>query len=165
MNLGSEFFHKRFDKSFNLTDGASDRFGFDDNTIASFIEADYFASNNLVLRTGLRYEHSSLVNQDWVSPRVAMSYKLNDYGRFSLAWGRFLQSPQNEYAFANRQLAPEQATHHILNYQYIRENRVFRVETYWKKYDDLIKFQSLNGFNPMNFNNAGFGEAKGVDVF
>ena len=165
VNMGSEFFHKRFDRSFNLTDGASDSFGFEDNTIASFIEADYFASNKLVLRTGLRYERSSLVNQDWVSPRVAMSYKLNDYGQFSLAWGRFLQSPQNEYTFVNRQLAPEQATHHILNYQYIRENRVFRVETYWKKYDDLIKFQSLNDFNPMNFNNAGFGEAKGVDVF
>ena len=104
--MGSEFFHKRFDRSFNLTDGDSDRFGFDDNTVASFIEADYFASNKLVLRTGLRYEHSSLVNQDWVSPRLAMSYKLNDYGQFSLAWGRFLQSPQNEYAFVNRQLAP-----------------------------------------------------------
>lgn len=165
VNMGSEFFHKRFDRSFDLTDGSSNSFGFDDNTVASFIEADYFASNKLVLRTGLRYERSSLLNQDWVSPRVAMSYKLNDYGQFSLAWGRFLQSPQNEYALVNRQLAPEQATHHILNYQYIRENRVFRVETYWKKYDDLIKFQSLNDFNPMNFNNAGFGEAKGVDVF
>lgn len=165
VNMGSEFFHKRFDRAFNLTDGSADSFGFEDNTVASFIEADYFASNKLVLRTGLRYEHSSLVNQDWVSPRVAMSYKLNEYGQFSLAWGRFLQTPQNEYALVNRQLAPEQATHHILNYQYIKESRVFRVETYWKKYDDLVKFQSLNDFNPLNFNNTGFGEAKGVDVF
>lgn len=165
VNMGSEFFHKRFNRSLDLTDGTTDSFGFRDNTVATFIEGDYFASNKLVLRTGLRYEHSTLLNQNWVSPRLAMSYKLNEYGQFSLAWGRFLQSPQNDYAFVNEQLAPEQATHHILNYQYIRDNRVFRVETYWKKYDDLVKFQSANDFNPLNYNNTGFGEAKGVDVF
>ncbi|OEK02646.1 hypothetical protein BFP97_14425 [Roseivirga sp. 4D4] len=165
VNMGSEFFHKRFDRSFGLSDGPLDSFGFEDNTLASFVEADYFASNKLVFRTGLRYEHSSLVNQTWVSPRLAMSYKLNDYGQFSLAYGKFLQSPLNDYAIVNQQLAPEQATHHILNYQYIRDNRVFRVESYWKKYDDLVKFQSLDDFNPLNYNNSGFGEAKGVDVF
>ncbi len=165
VNMGSEFFHKRFDRSFGLSDGPLNSFGFEDNTLASFVEADYFASNKLVFRTGLRYEHSSLVNQTWVSPRLAMSYKLNDYGQFSLAYGKFLQSPLNDYAIVNQQLAPEQATHHILNYQYIRDNRVFRVESYWKKYDDLVKFQSLDDFNPLNYNNSGFGEAKGVDVF
>ncbi len=165
VNMGTEFFHKRFDRTFDTNDGSTESFGFEDNMAASFVEADYFASNKLVLRTGLRYEHSSLVNQAWVSPRVAMSYKLNDYGQFSLAWGRFLQSPQNDYAFVNRRLAPEQATHHILNYQYIRDNRVFRVETYWKKYDDLVKFQSVNDFNPLTYNNNGFGDAKGFDIF
>ncbi|MBO3698833.1 TonB-dependent receptor [Roseivirga sp. E12] len=165
VNMGGEFFHKRFDRSFGLSDGPLDSFGFEDNMIGSFVEADYFASNKLVFRTGVRYEHSTLVNQNWVSPRLAMSYKVNDYGQFSLAYGKFLQSAQNDYAFVNRQLAPEQATHHIFNYQYIRENRVFRVETYWKKYDDLVKFQSPNDFNPLNYNNTGFGEAKGVDVF
>jgi len=165
VNMGSEFFHKRFDRSFGVSDGPLNSFGFEDNTLASFVEADYFASNKLVFRTGLRYEHSSLVNQTWLSPRLAMSYKLNEYGQFSLAYGKFLQSPLNDYAIVNQQLAPEQATHHILNYQYIRNNRVFRVESYWKKYDDLVKFQSLDDFNPLNYNNSGFGEAKGVDVF
>jgi outer membrane receptor for ferrienterochelin and colicin len=165
VNLGSEFFHKSFERSLDLTDGFNQTFSFEDNTLASFAEADYFASNKLIVRTGLRYEHSSLLGRDWVSPRIAMSYKVSEYGQFSLAYGKFLQAPQNQYTLVKRNLVPEQATHHILNYQYVKDNRVFRVETYLKKYDDLVKFQSQNDFNPLNYSNAGFGKAKGVDVF
>jgi len=165
VNMGSEVFHKSFDRTFGLNGGASNGFGFEENSVATFAEADYFVSNRLILRTGLRLEHSSLVNQSWVSPRLAMSYKLNEEGQFSMAYGKFLQAPQNEFALVNENLAPEKATHYILNYQYFKENRVFRVETYLKKYDDLVKYQSLNDFNPMNYSNDGFGEAKGVDIF
>lgn len=165
VNMGTEFFHKSFDRGFNLTDGFQDDFQFEDNTLATFVETDYFASNKLIVRAGLRFEHSSLLNEAWVSPRIAMSYKVTESGQFSLAYGKFLQAPQNEFAIVNEALAPEKATHYILNYQYFKENRVFRVETYLKKYDDLIKYQSVNDFNPLNYSNAGFGEAKGVDVF
>ncbi len=165
VNLGSEFFHKDYKRSLDLADGFNGNFDFEDNTLANFAEVDYFVSNKLIFRTGLRYEHSSLLNKHWVSPRLAMSYKVSEFGQFSMAYGRFLQAPQNQYALVNNQLAPEQATHHILNYQYIRNNRIFRVETYLKKYDNLVKFQSPNDFNPLNYSNAGFGEAKGIDVF
>jgi outer membrane cobalamin receptor len=94
-----------------------------------------------------------------------MSYKVNETGQFSLAYGEFLQSAQNDYALINRGLEPEKATHYILNYQYFNEGRVFRVETYLKEYDDLVKFNNPNDFNPMNYNNNGFGKAKGVDFF
>ncbi|MFY0591522.1 TonB-dependent receptor [Roseivirga sp.] len=164
VNMGTEVFHKRFDREFEVTN-AQDAFNFEDNTMATFVESDYFASNKLILRTGLRFEHSSLLNQAWVSPRIAMSYKVSEAGQFSLAYGKFLQAPQNEFALVNNNLAPERATHYILNYQYFKDSRVFRVETYLKDYDNLVKYQDLNDFNPLNFNNNGFGKAKGVDVF
>ncbi|OEK06933.1 TonB-dependent receptor [Roseivirga misakiensis] len=164
VNIGTEVLHKRFDREFELT-STQEAFNFEDNTLATFVESDYFASNKLILRTGLRFEHSSLLNQAWVSPRIAMSYKVNETGQFSLAYGKFLQAPQNEFALVNNNLAPERATHYILNYQYFKDSRVFRVETYLKDYDDLVKYQDLNDFNPLNFNNNGFGEARGVDVF
>lgn len=165
VNMGTEFFHKNFDRTFDLTDGFQGDFQFEDNTLATFVEADYFASNKLIIRTGLRYEHSSLLTQGWVSPRIAMSYKVTESGQFSLAYGKFLQAPQNEFAIVNEALAPEKATHYILNYQYYKEDQVFRVETYLKKYDNLVKYQRANDFNPLNYSNTGFGEAKGVDVF
>ena len=100
-----------------------------------------------------------------MNPRLAMSYKLPNEGQFSLAYGQFVQAPQNEFSVVQPELTPERAEHFILNYQMIRNNRVFRVETYYKKYDDLVKFQTLNDFDPTHYNNSGFGEAKGFDVF
>lgn len=165
VNMGQEFYHKNFTRELDLSSGDLLNFDFTENMTSTFAEADYFASNAFVLRAGLRLEHSSLLNRSWVSPRLAMSYKVDEKGQFSLAYGRFLQSAQNDYALVNSALQPEQATHYILNYQYIHDQRVFRVESYLKQYDDLVKFTNPNDFNPVNYSNAGAGEAKGVDVF
>jgi outer membrane cobalamin receptor len=165
VNMGTEFFAKKYTNKFNIENGPNDAFDFKETIASTFVETDYFASNKFVVRTGLRLEHSSLLNQMWVNPRLAMSYKLTEKRQFSLAYGQYLQSPQNDYALVNQNLKPEKATHYILNYQYIHNDRVFRVETYLKKYDDLVKFTDANDFNPNNYSNTGFGEAKGVDVF
>lgn len=165
VNFGTEFFAKKFTRELFASDVQPESFDFNENLTSTFAEADYFASNAFVVRAGLRMEQSSLLNKAWVSPRLAMSYKLNEKGQFSLAYGEFLQSAQNEYALVNRGLQPEKATHYILNYQYFNDGRVFRVETYLKDYDNLVKFANPNDFNPMNYNNLGFGSAKGVDVF
>lgn len=165
VNMGQEYYYYQFGRDFDITDTDSFQMDFSDNNLTTFAEADYFASNAFVLRAGVRLEHSSLLNRSWINPRLAMSYKLDEKGQFSLAYGKFLQSAQPEYVLVNRALQPEQATHYILNYQYIHDNRVFRIESYLKQYDDLVKFDSPNDFNPLNYGNAGFGEAKGVDVF
>jgi hypothetical protein len=165
VNMGQEFYYKKYLRELDLSSGELLNFDFTENMITTFAEADYFASNAFVLRAGLRLEHSTLLNRSWVSPRLAMSYKVDEKGQFSLAYGRFLQSAQNNYALVNRALQPEQATHYILNYQYIHDRRIFRVESYLKQYDDLVKFTAPNDFNPVNYSNAGAGEAKGVDIF
>ena len=56
------------------------------------------------------------------------------------------------------------ATHYIMNYQRIYNQRTFRAEAYYKKYDDLIK-QVPVGYNYYSYNNSGNGYAKGIDVF
>ena len=165
LNFGSEWYYKQFTRELNINDGTIDNFDFHENLVTSFAEADYFASNALVFRAGVRAEYSSLLNRTWVNPRLAMSYKIDEKGQFSLAYGKFLQSAQNDYLIVNSALQPERATHYILNYQYTNDNRVFRVESYLKTYDDLVKFSEPNDFNPLNYSNAGFGEAKGIDVF
>ena len=164
VNMGSEWLQRDFTKGI-ASDADDLSFQFNDNTIANFAEADYFASNKFVLRTGLRYEYTSLTNQHFVSPRVAMSYKLTYEGQFSFAYGRFTQAPQNDYSIVQPNLAPEKATHYILNYQWIKDNRIFRVETYRKDYNDLVKFGAERDFNPDNYSNEGYGKAQGVDVF
>ena len=165
LNFGTEYFHKNYRRKFDFDGGDNGDFDFADNLAAAFIEGDYFASNAFVLRAGLRLENSSLLGNTWLSPRVSMAYKLSDISQFSLAYGEFLQAPQNAYALVNNDLKPERATHYILNYQYINKGRIFRVEGYYKDYDDLVKFTEENNFDPSNYFNSGFGEAKGFDVF
>lgn len=165
INTGSEYYHNSFTQSLSSLGQTASEETFTDNMVSNFIEGDYFASNAFVVRAGVRQEYSSLLNQTFISPRLAMSYKVTEKGQFSLAYGNFVQSAQNNYALVNRSLQPEQAKHYIANYQYIHNGRIFRVETYLKEYDNLIKFTDPNTVNALNYTNLGYGSAKGVDVF
>lgn len=165
VNMGTEWFSREFFRRMDSSDNSPFQTSFKENNLANFVEADFFASNRFVLRTGLRHAYTSLSQEHFISPRLAMSYKLTDEGQFSLAYGKFTQAPQNNYSIVQPNLAPEKASHLILNYQHIKNNRIFRVESYWKKYDDLVKFQQINDLNPANYNNNGEGQAKGIDVF
>jgi len=50
------------------------------------------------------------------------------------------------------------ATHYILNYQKTANDRIFRVEAFYKKYSDLVK-------NYPAYKNSGFGYAQGIELF
>lgn len=135
---------------------------FTENVSALFAEGDVYASNAFVTRLGLRAEHNTLLNELSVDPRISLGYKLNTKGQFSLAYGTFRQSPKNDWLKLNTNLQQEKAQHYIANYQYIANNRTFRVETYYKAYEDLVKFTT----NQEELSsNTGNGYAKGLEVF
>lgn len=125
----------------------------------AFIEADYYLSNDLVIRTGARAETNNLNKQTNVYPRLSVAQQLGEYGQVSLGYGRFSQQAQPEYLRKNASLNEEKATHYIANYQYMTSKRTFRVEGYYKQYDDLVK--DMMG----SLNNDGQGYATGFDVF
>ena len=58
-------------------------------------------------------------------------------------------------------LSYERADHYIINYQKITNDRIFRVEGYYKEYDDL----ALMNADGLNYENAGNGYAKGIELF
>ncbi len=163
VNMGGEYFHKNFSRT--IQDDTNFSIDFSEGIAATYIESDYFASNKFVFRTGLRFETNTLLNRSWISPRIGAAYKISEKGQFSLGYGKFTQSAQNEYSLVNRSLLPETATHYILNYQYINNDRVFRIEAYKKQYNNLVKFDDPNDFTRENYTNDGFGEANGVDFF
>jgi hypothetical protein len=136
--------------------------GFDETIAASFVEADVFASNNFVTRTGARVEYDDLLKKLSVDPRLSMAYKTGSTGQVAFAYGRFRQSPKNDWLRLNNQLQSEKAEHFILNYQRVEDNRTFRIETYYKKYDNLVKFGNQTG---SDLNNNGNGYARGIEVF
>ncbi|MBC7915249.1 MAG: TonB-dependent receptor, partial [Pyrinomonadaceae bacterium] len=88
-----------------------------------------------------------------------LGYKTGKFSQVSMAYGKFYQNPEDDYLVQTNKLDFEQADHYILNYQRINAGPVFRIESYYKDYKNLVK-QSNSVFN-----NAGDGYARGVDVF
>lgn len=164
LNAGGELITNEFQRSVGVSD-QTQRQKFNDALTAGFAELDYFASNRFVIRSGLRLEHSNLLQNTWLSPRLAASYKATERGQFSLAYGKFYQQAQNNYSVVNPSLNPEIADHYIANYQYSNFNQVFRIEAFYKDYQDLITFNDPSDIDPLSFGNSGYGYAKGIDVF
>lgn len=135
---------------------------FHESIAATFAEAEMYASKRLVAKVGGRYEYNSLSLQSTVDPRISLAYKPGKKGQFSFAYGTFRQSPKNQYIRVNNELGSERAEHFILNYQIINDRKTFRVEGYYKRYSDLVKFVSGN---PFLLTNTGNGYAKGIELF
>lgn len=137
----------------------------DDLTPSLFIETEWKISENLALRAGIRAEYSTLLKEPGWLPRLSAAYKTGTYSQFSFAWGKYRQKPENEYLRFNPGLSYEQADHYILNFQYRKQRRTFRVEGYLKQYDNLVKYTAANIPVASDYSNSGYGSAKGIDLF
>ncbi len=132
---------------------------------AGFVEGDIFISRRLATRVGMRFENSSLINQTNLAPRAALSYKISESSQSSIAYGKFYQTPENQFLFNSTAINFENATHYIVNYQYMKDSRTFRVEFYNKEYGDLVLYDlDTNGLF-QNLSNDGYGYAQGFDIF
>lgn len=164
LNFGTEYFSTNFKEQF-IADSNAFNANFTNGLSAVFAEADVFLSNDFAFKTGLRAEHTALLNETSFSPRISLAYKTGDYSQFSLAYGDFSQNPLNEYLKFDKNLKSEKATHYLLNYQYLNEKKIFRAEVFHKEYDDLVKYDTEFSSADSNYNNNGFGHATGLDVF
>jgi hypothetical protein len=158
LKTGVEVFTREFSQG-GTQEGSPFSLGFDEIIRAGFAETDLYASNNFVTRAGVRVEQISLTNEVTADPRMSLAYKVGNNGQFSLAWGKFRQTPKNDWLRLNSSLEAEKADHYILNYQRIENNKTFRVETYYKKYNNLVKIE--NGVATNN----GYGYAQGLELF
>ena len=159
LKTGVELFTRNYSQVLNPSNATSVKTEFEEIIMAGFAEADLYASNNFVTRAGMRAEHNSLTGKSSIDPRVSLAYKVGGNGQVSLAWGKFRQTAKNEWLRQNTSLESEKADHYILNYQRIENNRTFRVETYYKKYSNLVKIEQGA------ITNRGSGYAQGVEVF
>lgn len=165
VKVGGEWIYAEETNDFILENGDEFELSFQNNLYASFVEADYFITNNLTVRGGLRYSYYSLFDAQAVSPRLSMALKTGEDAQVSLAYGKFHQLPQNDLVLRSTQIQYEEADHYMLSYQTINNGRTFRGEVYYKDYNNLVKFDPSDEFNPTVYNNAGAGYAKGVDLF
>ena len=162
VRAGAEVLRKEYIQSIDPESSSLIKKDFSEVITSGFAEADIYASNKFVTRAGARFEYNSLLDKAAVDPRISLAYKTGELGQVSFAYGKFRQSPKDEWLRVNNTLESEKADHYILNYQLITNNRTFRIETYYKKYNDLVKFK--NG-DATDLTNNGNGFAKGLEIF
>ena len=135
-----------------------------DNFYSVFAEGDIHFNNELAAEVGVRGEYSSIINKFDVAPRISLAYKVGTGAQVSAAYGIFYQKPELTQLIYTQNLDFIKATHYIVNYQKVINQRIFRVEAFYKKYDDLIKTVPLTPYYSL-YNNAGSGYAKGAELF
>ncbi|HXB11834.1 MAG TPA: TonB-dependent receptor [Bacteroidia bacterium] len=171
LRFGGEY--KYSGDNYKYADSAS---AITDNSYAAFVEGTFRLSSHIVANIGARYEHTSFFNRSDIAPRVSLAYRFADAGQLNLAYGIFYEEPnygtiynslvQNEGVVVNtsnfltqfKSLNYSSASHYIINYAKKANDRFFRIEAYYKQYDNLVMTYP-------NLNNGGTGYARGVEVF
>ena len=153
LRFGAEYFYNNDDYTHNDT-----LTNLKDNLTAAFAEGDINVAKNIATKIGIRIEHSSLLNKLSIDPRISFAYRFSDGGQINMAYGIFNQKPEIINLIQNKDLAFTRATHYIINYTKKANNRLLRLEAYYKKYKDLITTE------PSVANN-GSGYAKGIELF
>lgn len=143
---------------------AQKKYEFRDDITSLFAETDLGISNDISLKIGARAENSSSINRWNFSPRFAMAYRISKEWTSSLAYGTFFQNPESRFFTENYHPNYQRADHYIFQVQRAADGRSLRLETYYKKYQDLIK-TTTDFYRPIAVNNNGSGYAKGIELF
>ena len=164
VRIGTEYNHSNEKSIYQQYDGSQFSERIKENIFSEFAETDIYLTNDLAAKVGARAEHSQLIDKWNIAPRISLAYKFQDNSQTAVAYGSFYQDPENKYLPSTQALHFAKAAHYILQYQKITNQRTFRAEIFYKKYDDLFKTGLTNGrFTAIN--NNGFGDAKGIEFF
>lgn len=144
---------------------------FDETMTAGYAEAELKLGRKFALKPGVRGEYSQLLAKVNLVPRLSFALRTGKHTQVSFAGGMFYQTADVNYLLQGYRPDFQKSTHYMLNYQYMKKGRVFRLEGYYKDYQQLIREQGVaytpNQFR-MNFgklDNSGSGYAQGIDVF
>jgi hypothetical protein len=139
---------------------------------AAYAEGEWKPVKWFGIKPGVRYEYSQLLGKSDVAPRISAAVRLGKYGQVAGAYGMFYQDANDKYLLFGDRPNFQEATHYILNYQYMNNDRTFRVEGYYKSYSDLVRELTEGPYDPNPYrpfywpvDNSGYGYARGIDVF
>jgi outer membrane receptor protein involved in Fe transport len=115
------------------------------------------ALERLTITIGARFDYFALLNKSYLAPRLSASYAFSPITTLRAAWGIYYQSPGYEKLFDQqvfldltndnvRSLRAERAIHNILGIEHqLSPSWLFRVESYYKHFSDLILPKVVQG--------------------
>ena len=163
LKLGGDWVNYAYEQ--NIRMGGNYSLPFTNNELSGFGEIEYKLTKKLATRFGARLENSTLLKETTLVPRFSGAYKTGNHSQVSLACGQFYQNPEDDYLKFAPRLNPEKASHAVMTWQYLTEQKTFRVEAYRKKYYNLVKYTKPLTTNPLDYSNTGNGHAEGIDFF
>lgn len=165
LSFGADYFMTKFDEDYIENLGSTFSSGYDANIVAAYSEMDIYFSKKFAAKVGFRASNNDLLQEFNLSPRASLAYKTGKFSQLSFAYGDFVQAPRADYLKYTNKLETENTAHYILNYEYNRQGTTLRAEAYYKKYNNLVKFDTETAqFNSV-YDNSGSGYAKGFDLF
>jgi hypothetical protein len=119
-------------------------------------------TNGLAAKIGGRAEYASLIQRWNIAPRLALALKTGRHVQMSAAYGIFYQTPESNYFIQYSSKLPQlnymKATHYLVNYIKTTLLQTFRIEAYYKQYQQLVQTIPVTSTN-------GYGFAKGIQLF
>jgi len=109
-----------------------------------------FSSDKIFISPGLRFDYYDILKKYYISPRIGLSFPLNDITTIRAFYGHFYQSPGYEklrdqnvlYDFSRKytdDLQAEKAIHYILSFErFLTPQWQFKTEVYLKDFRNLI---------------------------
>ncbi|MBN2214847.1 MAG: TonB-dependent receptor [Bacteroidales bacterium] len=166
MKFGIESFHHQNRKSYHHSETARNYLSdYSDHLTAGYAESDIRLHKSFAARIGVRTEYSTYLKRASLAPRISLAYQISKTNQLSFAFGSFYQNAENDFLLVTDSLSFEHAMHYIFNYQYSKNNRLFRIEAYHKQYDNLVKYRYMDQEGYQSVNNNGYGYARGIDIF
>ena len=163
-SFGIDFFNTHFDENIE-SNNFNFNSGYNENMISLYSETDLTLTNDFAVKAGARWTNNALLNDSKIAPRISLAYQMNKKSQISGAFGHFYQSPSQDVLKYSAALESQFASHYLLNYQWQKDGKLFRLEAYRKNYESLIKFNTENPQFDSQFSNDGSGYATGLDVF
>ena len=136
---------------------------YNSNRATQFIETELLIPFGIKMTSGIRGEYESISQKYILDPRMSLIYSLSLHSNITASWGVYHQFPEPEYFdpyVGNPKLASMKAIHYIIGYAFQQENKIFRLEGYYKNYNDLLLKD-----DELNYVNRGHGYSRGIDVF
>lgn len=107
--------------------------------------------------TGLRFDYFDLLEKSYISPRIGLSYLINDITTIRFVFGTYYQSPgyeklrdQNsllDFSGSNaKNINAEKSTHYVLSFErFVSPLWQIKSEIYYKKFSNLIVSRKVKG--------------------
>jgi hypothetical protein len=160
INTGVEAYLKKYENRYTDTSNIiRQNQNVDQNIYAAFLDNQFKLTKGVYANASGRVEYSTYNDEFAFSPRASINYINGDF-QLSGVFGKYYQTPGNIIIASNQiKLKQESASHYILGSSYNFNNRLLRLELYYKNYKNLSLLE-----NDIYTSN-GFGKSNGLDIY